>query len=90
MSTHTSRSPSAAESRWGISADELKRRERMHVEPAQEDERRCHDCGLRVTITDNGEVGHARGRKKPLCPHYSGPHAERDRTADKQETLSDY
>ena len=89
MSTEEAAGLSAAEQRWGISREELKRRQRMHVDATKDDERICDDCGARVTITDSGEVGHHRGRKehRRLCPHYSGPFAEPDRDAMRQETL---
>lgn len=52
------------ERRWGITAEELKRRRLSTPEPTGERERRCRECGQRVTATLSGfEAGHAGGRK---------------------------
>lgn len=93
MSTQGADSLSTAEIRWGISRDELRRRERMHVDATNENERICDDCGRRVTILDSGhEVGHSRGRKDSLCAHYSGPHTvdQNERPDEYQGTLNDW
>lgn len=57
--------PTDEEIRWGITSDELIRRKRESAEPSQSCERRCHECGNRVTMTPSGfEAGH-EGRKEP-------------------------
>lgn len=58
--------------RWGVTPEELRERERMHPDSDPEkNERRCGYCGNRVTKTKSGaEVGHACGRKKPMCPQH--------------------
>lgn len=68
------------EERWGVSAEELRKRENRPAEPGGENERICPECGCRVTLTSAGrEVGHAHGFEAPMCPNH--PDSE-----DEQET----
>lgn len=58
-------------SRWGVTREQLAKREMSHPPVLADNERRCSSCGLRVTRTTSGrEVGHAYGRKKPMCPEH--------------------
>lgn len=75
------------ELRWGISREELKRRERMTAKPVRDNEHRCPECNFRVTVTDSQiEVGHARGRKQPMCPN----HPKYDKSTEQQAQLTDW
>lgn len=63
---------SEAEIEWGITAEELERRRRETAEVSGENERRCHECGNRVTKTPSGfEVGH--GARKNPCSQWVDP-----------------
>lgn len=65
------------ELRWGISREELRRRERKRAKPVDKNEHRCPECNSRVTKTPSGtEVGHDRGRKQPMCPNHPDSDAE--------------
>lgn len=91
MSTGPAAGVSLVEQRWGISKEELDRRQRMHPEPQTKRERNCPDCGRRVTKTKSGmEAGHTRGRKAPTCPHYDGPHDADSDVDNHQTSLSSY
>ncbi len=80
-------SSSPTELQWGISQEELRRREHMPAKVVRENEYRCPECNLRVTVTKSGtEVGHAYGRKKPECPN----HPEVDDDTDQQAQLTDW
>lgn len=73
--------PSSTEERWGITKEELRRRERLHPNPTNQNERECSSCGYRVTKTQSGrEVGHANGRKKPMCPEHPESDGEAEQT----------
>jgi len=75
------------EARWGISAEELKRRQHMPAKPVMENEFRCPECNLRVTRTNsNREVGHARGRKQSMCPN----HPDFQKSVERQGQLTDW
>lgn len=76
-----SRPPTDTELRWGITGPELRRRHRKAATPQQATERRCRQCGLRVTQTSEGwEAGHAAGYRGEICPLH--PDAE-----DRDESL---
>lgn len=80
-------SSSNLELRWGISQEELRRRERMPAKVIQGNEYRCPECNLRVTETSSGvEVGHAYGRKKSMCPN----HPESETSTEQQSQLTDW
>lgn len=65
------REPTDAEKRWGITKEELHRRHMASPTVTNHLERRCGECGKRVTKTPSGdEVGHATGRKDPLCSQH--------------------
>lgn len=67
------RLPTAAEVLWEITAEELERRKLAHAEVNKPREKRCTECGHRITVTHDGtEAGHARGRKKPRCSQFEG------------------
>lgn len=52
------------EVKWGITAEELKQRRLSTPKPTGDRERKCRECGQRVTATLSGfEAGHAGGRK---------------------------
>lgn len=76
-----------AEIRWGITSEELERRRRETAKPSGQNERRCHECGNRVTKTPSGfEVGH--GARKNPCSQWVD--ASRYINLDEIGELGDY
>jgi len=64
--------------RWGITAEELRRRDEQPAQPTKPEERICPECGSRVTMTESGrEVGHANGWNEEMCPEHPDSDAEK-------------